>query len=103
VTVGIPPPIRSVVAASSGFTIPHGLQSIDSPTLDLAGANESPIVRRSATVLSQRMPNGVAGVATGMTHDWPLRYPDLFSRAVDGWISGTSLPPGIALANSPHG
>ena len=103
VTAGIPPTIRSVVAASSSFTVPDGVNRSDSPTLILYGTNESPFVRRSATVLSQRMPNGVAGVATGMTHNWPLRYPDLFSRAVDGWISGASLPPGIELADSAHG
>lgn len=103
VAVGIPPIIRSVVAASSGFTVPAEVHRSDSPTLVLAGANESPFVRRSATVLSQRMPNGIAAVATGMAHNWPLRYPDLFSRAVDAWISGASLPPGIELANSPHG
>jgi len=100
---GIPPTIRNVVAASSGFTVPEGVHRSDSPTLVLAGANESPFVRRSATVLSQRMPNGIAGVATGMTHNWPLRYPNLFSRTVDAWISGTGLPAGIELANSPHG
>jgi pimeloyl-ACP methyl ester carboxylesterase len=103
VAVGIPPTMRSVVAASSGFTVPAGVHRSDSPTLILTGANESPFVHRSATVLSQRMSNGVAGFATGMTHNWPLHYPDLFSRTVDGWISGASLPPGIELANSPHG
>jgi len=103
VTAGIPPTIRSVVAASSGFTVPAGVHRSDSPTLILTGANESPFVRRSAAVLSQRMPNGVAGVATGMTHNWPLSCPDLFSRTVAGWTSGTGLPPGIELANSSHG
>jgi pimeloyl-ACP methyl ester carboxylesterase len=103
VAVGIPPTIRSVVAASSAFTVPDGLDRCDSPTLILAGANESPLVRRSASVLRHRMPDGVIGVATGMTHNWPLRNPDLFARVVDGWICGTSLPSGIALADSPHG
>ena len=46
----------------------------------------------SAVALAQPMPNGVDRVASGMHHDWPLRYPDLFSRTVDGWLSGTALP-----------
>jgi hypothetical protein len=37
-----------------------------------------------------------------MTHNWPLRYPDLFSRTVDGWIAGSELPLGIELQNSAH-
>jgi len=102
VAVGIPPTIRSVVAASSGFTVPEGLQRCDSPTLVLYGTNESPFVRRSATLIGRRMPNGIAGAATGMTHNWPLRYPDLFSRTVDGWIAGSELPLGIELQNSAH-
>ena len=44
------------------------------------------------------MPNGVDRVAIGMVHDWPLRYPDLFSRTVDGWLTDTALPPEIAAA-----
>jgi pimeloyl-ACP methyl ester carboxylesterase len=102
VTAGIPPNIRSVVAASSGFTVPEGLQRCDSPTLVLYGTNESPFVRRSATVIGRRMPNGIAAAATGMTHNWPLRCPDLFSLTVDGWISGSELPLGIEMQNSAH-
>jgi hypothetical protein len=30
-----------------------------------------------------------------MRHDWPLRYPELFCRTVDGWLNGTTLPPEI--------
>ena len=54
-------------------------------------------VRRWAAALAQSMPNGVDRVAIGMGHDWPLRYPDLFSRTVDGWLSRTALPPEIGL------
>jgi hypothetical protein len=35
-----------------------------------------------------------------MLHDWPLRYPDLFSRTVDSWLNDTALPPEIGLPNS---
>ena len=63
----------------------------------LTGSDELRFVRRSAAALAQRMPNGVDGIAIGMHHDWPLRHPDLFSRTVDGWLSGTALPPEIEL------
>ena len=90
--------IAHIVVASVGFTRPEGLDQSDSPTLFLTGAKELPFVRRSAVALAQSMPNGVDRVAIGMGHDWPLRYPDLFSRTVDGWLTDTALPPEIALA-----
>jgi pimeloyl-ACP methyl ester carboxylesterase len=95
-----PAQIAHLVAASGGFTLPEGLDKSESPTLFLTGSKEMRLIRRSATALAQRMPNGVEGVAIGMDHDWLLRYPDLFSRAIDGWLSGTALPPEIALPNS---
>jgi pimeloyl-ACP methyl ester carboxylesterase len=97
-----PAQVAHLVAASGGFTLPEGLDQSDSPTLFLTGSEEMRLIRRSAAALAQRTPNGVEGVAIGMDHDWPLRYPDLFSRTVDGWLSGMALPPEIALPNSEH-
>ena len=95
-----PAQIAHLVEASAGFTLPEGLDKSDSATLFLTGSKEMRLILRSAAALAQRMPNGVDGVAIGMDHEWPLRYPDLFSRTVDGWLSGTALPPEIALPNS---
>jgi pimeloyl-ACP methyl ester carboxylesterase len=89
--------IAHIVEASVGFTLPQGLDKSDSRTLFLSGSKEIWFVRRSAAALAQRMPNGVDGVVIDMDHDWPLRYPDLFSRTVDGWLNDTALPPEIAL------
>ena len=95
-----PAQIARLVEASAAFTLPKGLDKSDSATLFLTGSKEMRLIRRSATALAERMPNGVAGVAVGMDHYWPLRYPDLFSRTVDAWLSGTALPPEISLSNS---
>jgi pimeloyl-ACP methyl ester carboxylesterase len=92
--------VAHLVEASTGFTLPEGLDKSDSPALFLAGSKEIRLVRRSAAALAQRMPNGVEGVAIGMDHDWPLRYPDLFARTVDSWLLGTALPLELELANS---
>ena len=89
-----------IVVASSGFTLPDGLGQSRSPALFLTGAKEMPFVRRWAAALAQPMPNGVDRVAIGMHHDWPLRYPDLFSRTVDGWLTDSALPAEIALPGS---
>jgi hypothetical protein len=91
--------VAPVVVASAGFTLPEGLDQSESPTLFLTTADEMRLVRRSAATLAQRMPNGVNRIATGMRHDWPLRFPDLFSRTVDSWLNDTALPPEIELPN----
>jgi pimeloyl-ACP methyl ester carboxylesterase len=92
--------LAHIVVASAGFTLPEGLDKSDSPTLFVTGGKEMPAARRWAATLARQMPNAVDMVATGMLHDWPLRYPDLFSRTVDGWLTDTALPPEIALPNS---
>jgi pimeloyl-ACP methyl ester carboxylesterase len=95
--------LADVIMASSGFTLPEELQQSDSPTLFLTGAKELPVMRRWAAALARQMPNGVDRVASGMPHDWPTRYPDLFSRTVDGWFTDGALPPEIAAPKSQPG
>ena len=90
--------LARVVVASVGFTLPEGLDQSDSPTLFLTGAKDTRFVRHWGAVLAQPMPGGVDRVAIGMRHDWPLRYPELFSRTVDGWLNDAGLPPEIVSA-----
>jgi len=89
-----------IVAASARFTLPGGLDKSDTPTLFLTGGKEMRIAHRSAAALAQPMPNGIHRVAIDMPHNWPLRYPDLFARTVDGWLTDTALPPEIGLPNA---
>jgi pimeloyl-ACP methyl ester carboxylesterase len=95
-----PSQVAHLVEASAGFTLPGRLDESDSATLFLTGSKEMRLIRRSAAALARRMPHGVDRVALGMDHEWPLRYPELFSRTVDGWLSGAALPVEIALPNS---
>jgi pimeloyl-ACP methyl ester carboxylesterase len=93
--------ISEIVVASAGFTLPEALDRSDSPTLFLTGTMELPFVQQSAAALARQMPNGVDGLARGMPHNWPLRYPGTFARTVDGWLSDTAvLPSRIELSNS---
>ncbi len=89
--------VADIVVASAGFTIPHGLDKSESPTLFLTGAEEMAFARRWAAALARPMPNGIDRVAIGMRHDWPLRHPDLFARTVVGWLTDTALPPEISI------
>jgi pimeloyl-ACP methyl ester carboxylesterase len=91
--------LANVVVASAGFTVPEGLDKSEASTLYVTGAKERAVVRRWAAALARPMPNGIDRVAIGMRHDWPLRNPDLFSRTVDGWLSGSALPAEIAPPN----
>ena len=93
----------NIVVASWGFTLPEGLDKSDTPTLFLTGGKEAGLVRRWAAALAEPMPNGVDRIAIGMRHNWPLCHPDLFSRTVNGWLSGDVLPPEIALPKSDRG
>jgi len=92
--------IVDVTLAAAGFTLPKELDKSDAPTLFVTGGKELPSARRWAAALAQQMPNGVDRVATGMPHDWPTRYPDLFARTVDGWFTDGALPPEIAAPDS---
>ncbi len=92
--------LANVVMASSGFAIPEGLDELHTPTLFITGSDELQMTRRWAAELAQLMRHGVDAVAVGRRHDWPLRYPDLFARTVDGWLSDTALPPQIGLLSS---
>lgn len=92
------PQLPHIVMASAGFTAPEGLSTSLIPTLFLAGGQEMWVARSWAAILAAPMPNGVAGVARGMRHDWPLRNPDLSSRTIEGWLTDTDLPAEIALS-----
>jgi pimeloyl-ACP methyl ester carboxylesterase len=89
-----------VIMASAGFTLPEELDKSDSPTLFLTGAKELFVMHRCASALAQQMPGGVDRVAIGMSHDWPARFPDLFARTVDSWLTDSALPPEIAPPKS---
>jgi pimeloyl-ACP methyl ester carboxylesterase len=92
--------LADVTMASSGFTLPEELDQSDSPALFVTGGKELPVVRRWAAALAQQMPNGIDRVATGMPHDWPTRFPDLFARTLDCWFTDSALPPEIGLPKS---
>ncbi len=94
------PQLAHIVAASVGFAPPEGFDTSDIPALFLTGAEETVVLRRWAAALAKRMPNGIARVAIGMRHDWPLQYPNLFSRTVENWLCETPLPEGIVDADA---
>ncbi len=90
--------LADIVEASVGFTIPAGLDKVDTPTLFLSGAREWPMIRRSSAVLARSMTNGSHRLAAGLGHDWPLRDPDLFAHTINSWFSQAPMPTPIVQA-----
>ncbi|MGE2692147.1 alpha/beta fold hydrolase [Mycolicibacterium pulveris] len=84
--------LAHIAVASSGFTLPEGLDTSPIPALFVTGGKELPFLRHWSAVLAQSMPNALDRIAVGMAHDWPLSHPDLFARAVEAWLNQTDLP-----------
>lgn len=93
----IGPRLAGVALASAGFTLPDGLEKSYVPTLCLAGSKEMRFARRWNLALARALPDGVAALALGMRHDWPLHHPELFARTVHGWLAQDTLPAEIKL------
>lgn len=91
------PLLAQIAMVSAGFSLPEGLEKSNAHTLLITGTEEMAFMRRWAASIARQMPHGTDSVAIGMSHDWPLRCPELFSRTVDRWLSQTPLPPEIEL------
>ncbi|MGY4711360.1 alpha/beta fold hydrolase [Mycolicibacterium sp. CBM1] len=89
--------LAHIAVASAGFTRPEGIDECGVPALFVTGGEELRMIRLAAAALAQSMPKGVDRVAVGMSHDWPLGNPDLFSRTVDAWLRGDCLPAEISV------
>lgn len=85
-----------IAEASAGFAVPGGLENCSVPTLFVTGDGELRLLRQLAARLADSMPHAIDRVATGMSHDWPVRNPDLFCRTVTAWLGQGPLPTEIA-------
>lgn len=91
--------LAGVAVASVGFSLPGGLEGSNVPTLCLAGSKELGFARHWTVAVARAIPDGVAAMAVGMRHDWPLHRPELFARTIDSWFSQSALPAEIKLVS----
>ncbi len=49
-------------------------------------------MRRSMAAVAATMPNAEAVIAPGVGHGWNGEAPELFSRMIRAWLTGTPLP-----------
>ena len=79
------------------YRLPAQLSSADVPTLVTAGGEEMPLVLESLPEITRSLPRAESRVAPNMHHGWNGEAPELFSAMIRAWITGTSLPEGLAL------
>jgi pimeloyl-ACP methyl ester carboxylesterase len=79
-------------AEVAGYTLPRSLAAVPTPTLALAGARESELIRRAVETIPAVLPAAVGRVVPGVGHGWNVEAPDLFTATVRAWIEGRPLP-----------
>jgi len=83
---------KRINAELASVQLPAGLASADRPTLIVAGEKESKEVLQSIGDLLDMLPNGRGYVAPKGDHYWGLRYPEVFVRMIQAWITDEPLP-----------
>jgi pimeloyl-ACP methyl ester carboxylesterase len=83
---------RRITAEVAGYTLPRSLAAVPTPTLALAGARESELIRRAVETIPAVLPAAVGRVVPGVGHGWNVEAPDLFTATVRAWIEGRPLP-----------
>ncbi|MBZ0306552.1 MAG: alpha/beta hydrolase, partial [Anaerolineae bacterium] len=74
------------------FHISPALRQVNTPTLVVAGGNESKIITQAVGTISAMMPNAQGRLAPGCGHGWNVEAPDLFNTMIRAWITDKPLP-----------
>jgi pimeloyl-ACP methyl ester carboxylesterase len=83
---------RQIGREVSRYRVPAALSAVRTPTLVVAGGNESDLIRRAVTSVAGLLPAGEGRIAPGLGHGWNVEAPALFSATVRAWLSGAPLP-----------
>jgi pimeloyl-ACP methyl ester carboxylesterase len=89
---------RQVAREVSRYRVPATLAAVRTPTLALAGGNESELIRRAVGVVAGVLPAGEGRIAPDLGHGWNVEAPELFNATVRAWIAGTPLPAALLPA-----
>lgn len=91
---------RQIGREVSRYRLSPALASVRTPTLVLAGGNESELIRRAVADLAAVLPAGEGRIAPGVGHGWNVEAPDLFNATVRAWISDDPLPADLRTPGS---
>lgn len=70
------------------FTPPDGWRDFPGAALILAGSREKSLMKRSATVLHEALPQSECEIVDGCGHGIPLQRPRWFAERVESWMRG---------------
>lgn len=87
-----PATLRTIGRLAAKFEVQGLLETIDIPTLIIAGGREHPSILNSLQVYQTGMPNCTARIAPDMGHGWCIEDPDLFAETVRAWMTEAPLP-----------
>lgn len=92
--------MRKISSLALDFDVAADLQSIETPTLVLAGETEHPSILSALPAFQSGMPHCTARIIPGLGHGWIATEPDLFAETLRAWFLQEPLPEGLnALAD----
>ncbi|HEY0002666.1 MAG TPA: alpha/beta fold hydrolase [Actinoplanes sp.] len=83
---------RRIVQEVAAYRAPASLGTPGTPTLVLAGANETEAIRRAVRSLPAAMPVAEGRIAPHAGHGWNVDQPDLFNETMRAWLTDSPLP-----------
>lgn len=76
------------VRENIAFTVPESWESCARPALILVGAREKPLMKRSASVLHDRLPSSTIEMVDDCGHGIPLQRPEWLAQRIRSWCDG---------------
>lgn len=73
------------VGDNIAFQVPEGWSAFPGPALILVGAQEKPLMKKSAALLHTALPHSTLETVEGCGHGIPLQQPAWFARRLDAW------------------
>ncbi|MFJ2550368.1 alpha/beta fold hydrolase [Microbacterium sp. NPDC087591] len=74
------------VGDNIAFGVPDGWSGFPGPALILAGAQEKPLMKTSAALLHEALPQSILEIVEGCGHGIPLQQPAWFARRIEAWL-----------------
>ncbi|MEV4666985.1 alpha/beta fold hydrolase [Microbacterium sp. LWO12-1.2] len=74
------------VGDNIAFRVPDGWNRFPGPALILAGAQEKPLMKKSAALLHAALPQSTLEIVEGCGHGIPLQQPSWLARRIEAWL-----------------
>jgi pimeloyl-ACP methyl ester carboxylesterase len=81
-----------IMRANMTFGLPDGLERARVPVLVAVGESEPAVMKESQRELLGVLPEAEGVLVRGHGHNWPIEAPDLFTAALEAWLTHAPLP-----------